>query len=288
MHADAMLAIGVIEPIQTDGIGIKAAGDVAVRRFQSSPDWTVRYKGIVQLRQLGPEAVAAHADAVAECCRSRFVWMRHLALEALATLDPVDLAAYVSILAERLSDTDDEVCWEALSTLKRLDPDVLHRHAGAVLKLLDDPDLDMRLAALSVLGRLQPLHLAPHLSILQKSCHDSAEPVRRRATQLITHLKENVPRMAVTLRTRHQAGQDGSLIIIGINIAGNKLIEMPLDPCMTCDVLRDCIAQQLNILPLQVRLLTSDASAGCEIDGDLLLREVAKISDHELRHVEFA
>lgn len=281
MHHDAMLAIGVIEPIDSAGIGVKAAGAIAVRRFKS-PDWTERYQGLVQLRQLGPEAVAAHSEAVAECVQSRFVWMRQLALEALAILTPAELAVHVGVLAKGLTDTNDEVCWEALSAFKRLDPDVAHRHISGVLRLLDDIDLDMRLAALAVLGKLELPHLALHLKTLERKCNDEGESVqvRKRASQLIKHLKENVPTIAVTVRTLRQGGY-GSLMLVCTNMAGNTILEMPLDPGMTCDVLRDNVATRLNMSPMQVRFVRNDASATGELDGSVLMSEIANISESE-------
>lgn len=279
MHHDAMLAIGVIEPIDPAGIGVKAAGAIAVRRFKS-PDWTERYQGLVQLRQLGPEAVAAHAEAVAECVQSRFVWMRQLAFEALAILTPAELALHVGVLAKGLTDTYDEVCWEALSAFKRLDPEVVHRHAAGILRLLDDIDLDMRLAALAVLGKLELPHLALHWNALERKCNDEAEPVRKRASQLVNHLKENAPRIAVTVRTLRQGGY-GSLKLVCTNMAGNTILEMPLDPGMTCDILRDHVATRLNTSPMLVKILRNDASATGELDGKVLMSEIANTPESE-------
>lgn len=220
----------------------------------TSNDWRIRYENFLRLRELGPKVIAEQAEALEGFSRSRYPWMRKLALEAMAVMDPQDLAMHSNVVAERLRDTDDDVCYEAIRTMKRLQPEILEKHAAILSRLLADEDWNVRLAALSALARLEPLKLSHYAEAIQDRCGDEVHQVSELAQKVWARLLEELPRLVVTCR-REQGCCDG-LRVSCVSMAGNELMSLLTTPESTCDELRQKAAEVLKVPKLQLKLLT--------------------------------
>jgi len=244
--------------------------------FAASHDWRVRYEILVQLRMKGPDAVAEQVDALTGFARSRFPFMRKLALEAFAVLPPEKLAKHVDVILEKLVDTDDDVCYEAVQTLRLLDPMVLGEHSNSskmLANLLMDEvsttrsstftpeDWNLRKAALEALGRLDPLRLTPHVEAIEACCSDEVSQVRLRAKEVLDKLEKELPRLVVTcnLNTESPKAVRDDMLITCISMAGNTLAEVSLASSGSVEELRAKVAEELKVPPMQLKLLTSSS-----------------------------
>lgn len=220
----------------------------------TSNDWRVRYENFLKFRQLGPKVIAQQAEALEGFSRSRYPWMRKLALEAMAVMEPQDLAMHSDVVAARLKDTDDDVCYEAIRTMKRLQPDILEKHAEILSRLLGDEDWNVRLAALSTLARLDPLKLCFYSEAIKERCTDEVHQVAELAQKIWIRLNE-LPHRAVTCRREESCSEE--VRITCTSMAGNELTVVSILQAATCEELRELVAKTLSVPLLQLKLLSS-------------------------------
>eukprot|EP00434_Breviolum_minutum_P033610 symbB.v1.2.029741.t2/scaffold3290.1/size59655/4 len=211
--------------------------------------------------------------------RSRYPWMRKLALEAMAVMEPQDLAMHSDVVAERLRDTDDDVCYEAIRTMKKLQPETLEKHAAILSRLLADEDWNVRLAALGTLSRLELSKLCHYEKEIKHRCDDEVWQVKELAEKVWTRLND-LPRRVYTCRISDI--DCSKMAITCTSMAGNVVTSLSIGLAGTCDELREMVAETLGVPPLQLKLLNSGTE---ELIGNIPLTDVRLISGQLLAKV---
>eukprot|EP00435_Cladocopium_sp_Y103_P051169 s3579_g15.t2 len=260
-------------------VGEKMADTSMLEALATSNDWRVRYETFLKFRQLGPKVIAQQAEALEGFSRSRYPWMRKLALEAMAVMEPQD--RHIGMLHFLLKDTDDDVCYEALAirTMKRLQPDILEKHAEILSRLLGDEDWNVRLAALSTLARLDPLKLCFHSEAIKERCTDEVHQVAELAQKVWTRLNE-LPHRVVTCRREDSCSEE--VRITCTSMAGNELTVVSILQAATCEELRQCVAKTLSVPLLQLKLLSSESQPQELVGQDMLPEEMHLNDELEL------
>lgn len=244
----------ILKRFKPPSVSEKMADASMMEALATSNDWRVRYENFLKFRQLGPKVIAQQAEALEGFSRSRYPWMRKLALEAMAVMEPQDLAMHSDVVAARLKDTDDDVCYEAIRTMKRLQPDILEKHAEILSRLLGDEDWNVRLAALSTRARLDPLKLCFYSEAIKERCTDEVHQVAELAQKIWIRLNE-LPHRAITCRREESCSEE--VRITCTSMAVNELTVVSILQAATCEELRELVAKTLSVPLLQLKLLSS-------------------------------
>lgn len=180
---------------------VEKLGQVIVEQYAWNVIRTLEFPEVCMftlraMKQLGPETLAHHANAILTnglLNVEQHPHVRKEALETLQNLEPATLKEYYVIVVSMLNDTDRDVRITALKTLRKLEPAVLAESALDVIHMLDQEDEEnelVRKEALVTLARLEPVALKMYAGDVVRMLKDNAAVVCDQALITLCKLKQ--------------------------------------------------------------------------------------------------
>ena len=164
-HFKRVLALGSLGNLDKAVVAVHAG--VVMLQFDDPAlgalhDQAVRYAAVNALGKLGPDALAPHADAIADMLDNANPSVRLAAMYMMGNLEPVALARHRGAVARGLSDACGDVRYTAMETLGTLAPAALVLHASDIARMCGcHVDEEVRRLAMHAMEKLTKAAYTP-------------------------------------------------------------------------------------------------------------------------------